>query len=173
MEKVLKEFLFQKKILVADAREEEKNIFETLFSLANLFGIHVTKGETLANREMIEFAAEQLGQIVPKPFYEGFPDSVRELSPDQLLFDQIVHYTITYGFGYFSRPGHSLFENKDFRRTAFKENCEIREFEIITEEEAGRLLSQATKDILSSSRPLNDQNLAVVKAMVLTMNYEI
>ena len=173
MEKVLKEFLFQKKILVADAREEEKNVFETLFSLANLFGIHVTKGETLANREMIEFVAEQLGQIVPAPFYEGFPESVRELSPDQLLFDQIVHYTITYGFGYFSKPGHSLFENKDFQRTAFKENCEIKEFGIITEDEARDLLWQAANDMLSSSRPLNDQNLAVLKAMILTMDYKV
>lgn len=173
MEKVLKEFLFQKKILVADARFEEKNVFETLFSLANLFGIQVTKGEVLANREMIEFAAGQLGQDVPAPFYQGFPESVRNLSPDQLLFDQLIHYAITYGLGFFSQPGHSLFENQDLRRTAFKENCEVREFEIITEEEAVRLLTQAARDVLSSSRPLNDQNLAFIKAMVLTMDYKI
>ncbi|MBP5281173.1 MAG: hypothetical protein J6Z22_01595 [Lachnospiraceae bacterium] len=173
MEKVLKEFLFQKKIFVNDVHEEEKNVFETLFSLANLFDIHITKGETLADRGMIEFAAEQLGHIIPAPFYQGFPASVRELSSDQLLFDQLVHYMTTYGFGYFSQAGHSLFENKDFQRTAFKEDTEIKEFSIITEEEARGLLYQAANDILASSRPLNDQSLAVIKAMVLTMDYKI
>ena len=176
MELIFKEYLFQKHFLVheetGEAQENEAYVFETLFSLANLLNVSITDGKELAQKDMIEFASKMIGRIVPKPFYEGFPQTVRELSPDQLLFDQIVHYTMTYGFGNFSEAGHSLFE-ENFQRMAFKENCEIKEFAIITEEEAVKRLTGYAENLLASSRPLNDNQFHMICAFIRTYGYKV
>ena len=172
MEQQFKEYLFQKHILVSDGAVEESHVFETLFALANLFNISVTKGKELAQEGMIAFASRMLGENVPKPFYEGFPNSVRELSKEQLIFDQMVHYTVTYGFGNFSEAGHSLME-RNFTRLAFKENCEIKEFEILTEAEAVKRLAEYVENLLASTRPLNENQFAVVCAYIKTYRYRV
>ena len=130
MKSIYTDYLFDKYIFVSNG-ETGTDQFETLFALANLFNIRIIEGEKLVSGDMIKYAASRLGQNVPEPFYRGFPQSVRELSPDKLLFDQLVHYTITYGFGNFSEAGHSLFE-ENFEKTAFKENADIREFLLST-----------------------------------------
>ena len=135
MQKIFKDYLFGKHILVHESGVKCEDAFETLFALANLFNIRITEGQALATKDMIETASEQIGVDVPAPFYTGFPQSVRALSKDALLFDQLVHYTVTYGFGNFSEAGHSLLEEK-FERAAFKEDCEIKDFVILTEQEA-------------------------------------
>ncbi|MCR5661554.1 MAG: hypothetical protein K6G50_05440 [bacterium] len=176
MNSVYKDFLFTKHYLVNDNLSEEasqnteKNIFETLFALANLFNIKIIKGKELALSDMISYASKQLGEKVPKPFYKGFPQSVRELSPDQLLFDQMLHYTITYGFGDFSEVGHSVFE-ENFQRTAFKENAEIKEFSIITEKEAAIIIAETVKNLLESTRPLSTKQYELVKSYIADYNY--
>lgn len=172
MERQFQEYLFQKHILVSDEKQEESHVLETLFSLANLFNISITAGKELAQKGMIELAARMLGVNVPKPFYEGFPNSVRELSPDQLLFDQLVHYTVTYGFGNFSQAGHSLLEEK-FERIAFRENCEIKEFEIITEKEAVKRLAEYVENLLSSSRPLSENQYGLVRDYIRVYHYRV
>lgn len=178
MEIIFKEYLFEKHFLVNDngaanaAGNDQSQVFEVLFSLANLFNISVVEGKELAQKEMIELASRLLGVNVPKPFYEGFPATVKELSPDQLLFDQMVHYTMTYGFGNFSEAGHSLFE-KDFERTAFKENCVTREFTILQEEEAVKQLAEYVENLLASSRPLNDRQFQMVCEYVKTYHYKV
>ncbi len=141
MIKFFKEYLFDKHVLVADYDKEETNSFEVVYSLANLFAIRVTSGFELADRHMISFVEEQLGVSVPNPFYKGFPDSVRELSKEELLFDQLLHYAITYGMGDFSEPGHSVFE-RDFERSAFKEDVEPKDFAIVTEAEGEKLIQE-------------------------------
>ena len=168
MDRIFAEHLFEKHIL-AGGRGEEEFVFETLFSLAQLFNIRIISGGQLARQEMISFVSEQLGQQVPEPFYRGFPQSVRELSPDQLLYDQLIHYTRTYGMGDFSEAGHSLFE-KEFARTAFKEQAPIRDFRIVTEEEAEALLLQDAKDLLAGSRPLSEKQFALVKACITELS---
>ena len=68
MKKIFKEYLFQKHMFVCENAEaglavnEEPHVFETLFSLANLFGISITEGKELAQKGMIEFASEMLGK---------------------------------------------------------------------------------------------------------------
>lgn len=150
---------------------EETHVFEVLFSLANLFGIRITEGEQYADRSMIAYVSDRLGIRVPEPFYRGFPQSVRELSSDQLLFDQLVHYTVTYGFGYFEQAGHSLFE-EGFERAAFQENCEIKEFRILTEAQAVSLLAEYVEKLLLSTRPLNENQYVLVKSYIREYDYE-
>ncbi len=176
MNSLYKDFLFTKHYLVndnisdADGLNAEKNIFESLFALAQLFNIKIIKGQELIQSDMISYASKQLGEKVPEPFYKGFPQSVRELSPDQLLFDQMLHYTITYGFGDFSEAGHSVFE-ENFKRTAFKENAEIKEFSIITEKEARIILTQAVNNLLAGTRPLSKNQYELVKSFIADTQY--
>ena len=173
MKNIYKNYLFEKHILVSegDAGKTE-NQFETLFALANLFNIRIVSGEKLVREDMIKYASERLGENVPEPFYRGFPASVRELSPDQLFFDQMVHYTITYGFGDFSEAGHSLFE-KNFERLAFKEGAEIKDFSVVTEDEAVSKLSEMVDNLLTGTRPLSDEQYELVKSFITEYNYTV
>ena len=172
MQDLFKEYLFNKNILVSETGKEEANKFETLFSLANLFNIRISRGEDLVQRDMIEYVSGMLGQNVPAPFYTGFPQSVRELSPDLLIFDQLLHYTKTYGLGMFSEAGHSFFEEK-IQRVAFKEGCEIKKFEIVSEAEAVKLLGGYTDDLLKSSRPLNPKQYELVREMITVYDHKV
>ncbi len=173
MKNIYKNYLFEKHYLVSEGDADRiDNQFETMFALANLFNIRIIEGEKLVRDYMIRFAAERLGENVPEPFYRGFPQTVRELSSDQLLFDQMVHYTITYGFGNFSEAGHSLFE-ENFERTAFKENADIKDFSIITDEDAVCILTEVVQDLLAGTRPLSDEQYELVKSFVIEYDVKI
>ncbi len=172
MKPIYKEYLFQKNYLVAEGDGEGKDRFEVLFSLAALFGIRVVAGEKLAREDLIPFVSRQLGTDVPEPFYRGFPRSVRALSSDTLLFDQVLHYLDTYGLGRWDEAGHSRFETL-LERAAFREDAQVRDFTIITEEEALELLAGSVGDLLLSSRPLSDSRYALVLSYVLDFSPEI
>ena len=172
MKSIFKDYLFNKHYLVREGNEIEENQFETLFTLANKFNIRIDRGEKLIRSTMIRYIAEKLGENIPEPFYRGFPQSVRELSADQLLFDQLVHYARTYGFGNFSEAGHSLFE-ENFERAAFRENAEIKVFSVITEEEAETILGEMTDHLLAGTRPLSEEQFALVKEYISEYAHEI
>ena len=161
MKEIYRKYLFNRHVFVAGEAKEE-NRFAVLYALAGLFGIRITKGRNLADKEMIKLASLCLGKNVPDPFYRGFPASVRELSPDALLYDQLLHYVTTYGLGDFSEAGHSVFE-RQFERTAFREKTEIRDFVILTEAEAEALLSETAEGLLAGTRPLNEEQYAVLE----------
>lgn len=148
--------MFEKHILVSDEETEEKHVFETLFAMAHFFGVKITKGKELVRCGMVKELSKRLGENVPEPFYRGFPQSVRDLSTEELLFDQLIHYFNTYGLGNFDEPGHSVFE-KDFERATFQEETEAQEFMIQTEEEAKDTIRTMVNDLLSGSRPLNER----------------
>ena len=150
MQEIYKDYLFEKHILVSENNVEEKNVFETLFALAHFFGIKIIKGEKLVHHGMIGELSRRLGENVPEPFYKGFPNSVRELTTEELLFDQLIHYFTTYGLGDFDEPGHSVFE-KDFERAAFKEDAKVKEFEVQTEEEAEETIKDIVNNLLLGS----------------------
>lgn len=170
MEKKFQKFLFTKKILVG--AEVSENPFAARFALANKFNISISSGQQYVHEDMIPFVAEMVGERVPAPFYHNFPSSVRELSPDQLLFDQLLHYSVTYGLGNFSEAGYSLFE-EEFERLAFKENAEIKKFLILSEAEAEEKLKEYIEDMLKGSRPLSDDQYNLVKTYINEYKYEI
>ena len=162
--------MFTKKILVG--AEVSENPFAARFALANKFNISISSGQQYVHEDMIPFVAEMVGERVPAPFYHNFPSSVRELSPDQLLFDQLLHYSVTYGLGNFSEAGYSLFE-EEFERLAFKENAEIKKFLILSEAEAEEKLKEYIEDMLKGSRPLSDDQYNLVKTYINEYKYEI
>ena len=166
MHEIYKDYLFEKHILVSNGNLEDKNAFEVLFALAHFFGVKIIKGGKLVDYEMIGDLSERFGENVPKPFYKGFPGSVRELTTEELLFDQLLHYSVTYGLGDFEEPGHSVFE-KDFERIAFREATEVKEFVVQTEEEAEETVQTIVNDLLAGSRPLSERQYALALAYIL------
>lgn len=166
MHEIYKDYLFEKHILVSNGNLEDKNAFEVLFALAHFFGVKIIKGGKLANYEMIGDLSKRFGENVPEPFYKGFPGSVRELTTEELLFDQLLHYSVTYGLGDFEETGHSVFE-KDFERIAFQEDTRVKEFVVQTEEEAEETVQTIVNDLLAGSRPLSERQYALVLAYIL------
>lgn len=172
MKEQFKNILFEKNILVNEGKEKSEYVLDVLFSLAKLFGIKVVSGENLVEPEMIKYAAGQLGTNVPKPFYTGFPQSVRELSPDKLLFDQLVHYQKTYGFQLWEEPGHSIMESS-YERLAFSEECEIKEFSVVPETVAVTKLAEYVENLLSGTRPLSEEQYMFVAEYIETYDYVV
>ena len=104
MKEIYKDYLFEKHILVSEGMTEEKHVFETLFAMAHFFGVKITKGRELVHCGMGR-TLKKIGENVPEPFYREFPQSVRNLSAEELLVDQLIHYFNTYGLGNFDEAG--------------------------------------------------------------------
>ena len=151
---VFEDHLFTKGYLVNYTGEDRQDCVRVLYTLANVFGIRVKRNPHLAVWRMAAAAQRIIGTQVPEPFYTGFPQSVLKLTEEQRLIDQLIHYSVTYGLGDFSQPGHSRLE-EEFRRLAFREKTEIREFDIVEEDEALKLLAACVSAMLSSARPLS------------------
>lgn len=171
MENEFKIQLLAKNILVNDTNRNE-NVFETLFAFSKKLNIKIVEGRELADLAIFKFAASQLGEYVPKPFYEGFPKSVRGLTTNQLVFDQLLNYAITYGFGNFEDPRHSIFE-KEYARIGFKEKTKIKEFVIVDESTALKELEGIVENLLLSSRPLSLSQYSLVKNFILIYGYNV
>lgn len=172
MKEIYKDYLFEKHILVSEGATKENNVVEILFALAHFFGVKITENEKLVRFEMIDELSKRFGETIPEPFYKGFPQSVRALSAEELVFDQLLHYFATYGIGDFEEPGHSVFE-KDFERTAFRENTETQEFMIQTEEEAEDTIRIIVNKLLSGSRSLSERQYALSLAFILDHDGDI
>ncbi len=161
MNDAVRSFLFGKHILVNSTGEDPAECFQCVFALANRFGIRITGGRALATPDMIRLAAKELGADVPEPFFRGFPQTVKALTPEKRLYDQLLEYVITYGMGDFSEARHSVFEGP-FERIAFREDAEVREFVILDEAAAVRELKGFFDSMLAGTRPLNDAQFDLV-----------
>ena len=169
MDRILKDFLFDKHILVNDKQFGSDQV-AVIYALRNQRHVRITDGFAFAEPDMIAYCARRLGEYVPEPFYRGFPRTVRELSPNMRLFDQLVHYTMTYGFGDFEHEAHSLFEHV-LDRSEFTEKDEPKEFRIMNEAAASFYLKDMAKELLSSTRPLNEDMLQVVSLILQETKY--
>ena len=152
MDNLIKNFLFTKHVLVAEQKGKDQVL--TMYALLNKLNIEIISGFEHVHPDMIRFCANQLGEYIPTPFYSGFPKSVLELTPEQRLLDQLIHYTITYGYGDFESKCRSVFEDAR-TRSIFKEADEPKEFRILTETEAVEEFKTMCDSLASSTRPLN------------------
>lgn len=170
MNKIFKNYLFDKHILVNDTEKDEANAFSVVFALANRLGIKVTSGYELANTDVFVFASMALGIYIPDPFYKGFPETVKKLTKEERLFDQLLHYYQTYNLGNFENPGHSVFEG-DFERIAFREGYPQIPFEIIDEKAAVVKLIEICDDLIKSTRPLSEQQHELLRECIKELSY--
>lgn len=167
---IFKDYLFNKSILVNDMGKDEAGAFPAIYSFATQLGINITSGHELATPELLDFASLKMGHYIPEAFFKGFPNSVRELSKEQLLFDQLFHYFMTYGLGEFDEAGHSVFE-KDFERVSFSEYYAKKSFIIIDEAAAVSKLKEFCDDIAKSTRPLNEYTYLMLLEYVRDYSY--
>ena len=172
MKEIFKIQLFNHGILVCENKETVVVSFAARYLLYKAFNIRITNGKNLVTRDMVEFSAKRLGKTVPEPFYKGFPDSVKALSPDELQFDQLMHYLRTYGMGDFSEPGHSLLEER-IERTAFREENAAKDFIALPESEAVDKLISYAEALLSGTRPLSDEHFDFVCEFIREYNYSV
>ena len=164
------DFLFSKGYLVGEGESEHAP--EALTALAKLFNIRITSNPGWASIDMVKVASRNLDEHVPPPFYQGFPESVKQLPIGALVLDRLIHYTRTYGFGDFSTPGHSLFEEEVVRK-CFDEKVEVRELAIISMPEAIKLLHNTVTSLLASTRPLNDAQYKLVWDYIKDYDYYV
>ena len=167
---VFKNYLFDKSILVNDTKKNEAAAFPAVYALATELGINITSGHELATAQILDFASLRMGHFIPEAFYRGFPDSVRELSREQLLFDQLYHYFNTYFLGTFDESGHSIFE-KNFERVSFSENYVKKSFEIVDEVTAISLMKGFCDDLAKATRPLNEYAYSTLLEYVKEYSY--
>ena len=164
MRSIYRDYLFNKNILVANGTDENK--FEILFSIANIFNVRIKKGAELIDMSALKFLQEKIPDKITQAFYRGFPESVRSLTKEQLVFDQLYHYFETYGLNNFEgNAAHSLFEEQ-FERTAFKESTSIVDFEVVNDEQGLALIWQYVADLLCSTRPLSEGMYDLVKTAI-------
>ncbi len=171
MDKIFLDYLFNHHFLVNQPDKETCCVAETRLTLANLFNIRITEGAELLQPEMIRQAERVIGISVPKAFYRGFPESVRDLSAGVLLIDQLLHYYNTYGMGNFDEAGHSLFE-EDIERKVFSEKTPVRDFSVITKTRAVEKLKEFTEELLSGTRQLSDEQYGLVLAFIRLYHYQ-
>lgn len=168
MNNVIESKLFTKHVVVSS--ESGKEQFATAVSLAEIFNVKITKGASLLHPDMIKTFARELGRCVPDAFYRGFPNSVRELTSEQLLVDQMWSYVKTYGFGNFEESQHSIFEQ--YERKAFTEkDIPLKEFQVVSQEEAEIIAKEIFENILLGTRPLNMEDLDFVANCISEMDF--
>ncbi|MBQ3329153.1 MAG: hypothetical protein IJG88_04285 [Eggerthellaceae bacterium] len=170
MRTLFHDFLFTKGVFVRTSERGHEP--ELLTALAKLFNVRIVSNPEWVSIDMVSTASRNLGQDVPMPFYQGFPESVLKLSLGEIVIDRLLHYIRTYGMGDFSQAGHSLFEEEVVRK-CFNESVEVRDFSIVSEKEAVAILEDAMGSLLASTRPLNDTHYALVRAFIEDYGYEI
>ncbi|MCR5625063.1 MAG: hypothetical protein K6G11_07480 [Lachnospiraceae bacterium] len=146
--------------------------FALLYALKYYFNIDIVEGYELVNLGLFETYYEVLYYFVPEPFYKGFPESVKKLSPDQRLFDQKLHYAMTYGFGYTDEAGHSIFEG-EFTRSPFNENMDYNGFSIVTEEKAVEMIKECVNNLIMSTRMLSNYEFDFIFDAISDYNIKV
>lgn len=172
MKDIFKNQLFNHGILVCEEKPTLDEAFAARYMLSKAYGVRVTSGKSLVSEDMVPYVADMLGENVPEPFYRGFPDSVRSLAPNQLLFDQLIHYLRTYGLGDFSEVGHSKMEDY-IERQAFNEKIEAKNFSVLTESDAVIRLAEYVESFTAGTRPLSDDQYAFVSEYIKTYGYVV
>ena len=166
MNKTFKDFLFSKRILVNDTSVGTLTDFErtlVMMKLAIDYGYLIKKGEELVDKYILGYVKEKVdGVNVPPAFYKGFPASVRLLTSEEKLLDQLVHYINTYGLGNFDEAGHSIFE-QEIERTVLTEKHDPIQFVVLSEEDAVIELTTIVRDMLANTRPLNNTQCEVIR----------
>ena len=172
MRRIYKDYLFSQRILISEGKTEPVKTLEALIGLASVDNVRIISGQELARPEMVEEIAYFYGDNVPLPFYEGFPTSVRALSRDQLLTDQLLHYLTTYGFNMFEEAGHSVFEEY-LERAAFSEHSEPTEYRIVKEEDVEEMIREIVGNLLKSTRPLSEFQYDLVSTYLYDVDPDI
>lgn len=174
MKKVYKDYLFDKHILVGGHKVENVDKkYVTFFSLLRFNNIRITEGDEYLDKEMILEAAERQNTKVNMPFYRGFPKTVRRNSASRRLFDQLYVHVRTKGIEDFMKGDlHSVFDGRMIIAT-HNEDKIVRDYRIISEEEAEKMIHKKANELLLSTGPLCGIDYGLVKNVIIDYDPEI
>lgn len=149
MQETLKSILRTRHYLVIDENDvaTKNSVYLNAYLLAN-FGVIVDKPSFLTNA-MVKQIDEEFHLNVPKSFYNN-PQDTSYFTADELLIEQIVSY-----FAYGSDIGRIEIFKKDLPEYVVGDELKLRNFYIITEEEAEEVLSDIMNNYCAYTRPFS------------------
>ncbi len=170
MEKILKEFLFTKGILVCEVGGKFKDPVG-IDHMETAYGLSLRENGLQVHPKILPFVEEQLGKDMPQGFYRNFPMSVRSFSVAQLLYEQVCRY-VEEEKGEEAISEHSVFED-DTPRPTYQETPVMKPFSLLFEKDARMKLGEMVEDMLSSAMPLNMMQHRVLQTYVRTYRYKV
>lgn len=171
MREEFKDCLFNKLIVVSKGENPDKENASLLCTaLMVKFGYNVVKGNYMMDEEVFSFINDSLYYSPAEPFYRGFPESVKKLFPEELLFNQLLSYYKTYGLEDFSQIQHALIEEGPVEKIALYKRYTTKNIIILSEEEAKNKLDEIISDMCKGTRPLNNENYDLLKEYILEYN---
>lgn len=143
--------LISRRMLVADSISTRpafklEGAYLNAFLLAN-FGIVVDKPELLT-KEMVKDISDVYKLNVPKSYFAN-PQDTRFYTADELLIEQCLSYFFAYG----AEESHVHVFDKKLPEYPVGDEIKIREFKILSEEEAAKELEEITRAYASYKRP--------------------
>jgi hypothetical protein len=148
----LKQMLISRHYLITNDTTTIKDYqYLNAYLLAN-FGIEVDKPELL-NRDMIYKIDKEFHLNVPKSFYNN-PQDLRFFSKKELIIEQLVSY-----FAYGSDLGRIELFKKNLPEYIVGDELKLRNFYIVTEEEAEEVLSNIMDSYCAYTRPFSIDEL--------------
>ena len=173
MDRLFKEFLFTKGVLVSEVGGRiEKPLTPDV--LEQQCGIVLPQGTPPIHPKLLAWIQGQLGKDVPSGFYQQFPASVKQMSPELLQYEQTCHYLEQDASLALQlpTPEHSMLERKE-ERMAFEEDTPRKHFVVLSEKEAKDKLGHIIEDMLKSPKPLTELQYKVLLTYVTTYDYII
>ena len=154
----IKNILISRRMLLATPvvntpNSKIENAYLNAFLLSN-FGIVVDKPELL-DKEMVKDISDVYKLNVPKSYFAN-PQDTKFYTADELLVEQCISYFLAYG----AEESHVHVFDKKLPEYPVGDEIKIREFKILSNEEAAKELEEITKDYASYKRPwgLDEQN---------------
>lgn len=161
-----KDCLFKRNILVRDNTDtdvlDDEDTSLWCSALMLKFGYNVVSGKENMTSKVFAYVSNMLNVNVPPAFYYWFPESVKELTDNEILFDRLFSYYKTYGLNDFSEPVHSVLEDNPVERVALLKSFRTVNVEVVNEEQAEAKLNIIIMDMLKQSRPLSADDFDIV-----------
>lgn len=172
MEKLWKEFLFTRGILVCEVGGKIKDPVSEE-TLASRFGIKLALRSEEVHPKMLPFIEEQLGGDMPNGFYQYFPASVRKMSPVFLKYEQTCLYLEHEAGDPCSKPvAHSMLEGEG-THTEFAEEVPPKYFLVASEAKAKHLLDLMLTRMFYCPKPLTSMQYRVLLSCIKTKFCEL
>ena len=150
MNTIFDKMLVSRRMLCAGAYVANTSKLESMylnaFLLAN-FGIVVDKPELLTKR-MVQDISDVYRLNVPKSYFAN-PQDTKFYTADELLVEQCISYFLAYG----AEESHVHVFDKELPEYPVGEEIKLREFRILTDEEADAELREITKAYATYKRP--------------------
>ena len=149
----LNQILISRRMLISDERAaathtKSARMYMNAFLLAN-FGIAVDKPELLT-ANMVQEISDFYKLEVPASYFKN-PQDTKYFSAEELLIEQCVSYFLAYG----AKDSHVHVFDKELPEYPVGSEVKLREFRILTADEAAHELLEIAKSYAAYKRPWN------------------